>query len=226
MADDDRKEKRSGDFRIPPRQWLLWLAIFISIPLLLFVKDRTASSVKPLEQYEFTQKVESNLIVKATINYDVQSPLHIVVGKYYETTPEGKKVLDSAGKPVEVPFKAEIDFTDELKKAVFGTPIGDKFVVRKPNALLLSVLLNILPFVVVALLLWFVFIRQIKMAGKGALSFGKSKARLLSKEKNKMTFKDVAGVDEAKEEVSGAGRVSQGPEEVPETGRAHSQRAF
>ena len=40
------------------------------------------------------------------------------------------------------------------------------------------------------------------MAGKGALSFGKSKARMLSKEKNKTTFKDVAGVEEAKEEVS------------------------
>src|SRR5437868_6780129 len=40
------------------------------------------------------------------------------------------------------------------------------------------------------------------MAGKGALSFGKSKARMLSKEKNKTTFKDVAGVEEAKEEVA------------------------
>src|SRR5437868_1359014 len=40
------------------------------------------------------------------------------------------------------------------------------------------------------------------MAGKGALSFGKSKARMLSKEKNKTTFKDVAGVEEAIEEVS------------------------
>src|SRR5205085_135753 len=41
-----------------------------------------------------------------------------------------------------------------------------------------------------------------KMAGKGALSFGKSKARLLAKERNKTTIKDVAGIDEANEEVS------------------------
>jgi len=54
----------------------------------------------------------------------------------------------------------------------------------------------------VAFLVYFFFIRQIKMAGKGALSFGKSKARLLIKEKNRTTFKDVAGVEEAKEEVS------------------------
>ena len=52
------------------------------------------------------------------------------------------------------------------------------------------------------MLLWFFFIRQIKMAGKGALSFGRSKARLLAKDRNKITFKEVAGVDEAIEEVS------------------------
>jgi cell division protease FtsH len=48
------------------------------------------------------------------------------------------------------------------------------------------------------------------MAGKGAMSFGKSRARMLNKEKNKVTFKDVAGIDEAKEEVRNR-RVPQGP---------------
>jgi cell division protease FtsH len=65
-----------------------------------------------------------------------------------------------------------------------------------------NMLVSIVPILLIALLIWFVFIRQIKMAGKGALSFGKSKARLLAKEKNKTTFKDVAGIEEAKEEVS------------------------
>src|SRR2546429_4613886 len=39
------------------------------------------------------------------------------------------------------------------------------------------------------------------MAGKGALNFGKSKARMLARDKNKITFRDVAGVEEAKDEV-------------------------
>jgi cell division protease FtsH len=72
----------------------------------------------------------------------------------------------------------------------------------EPNTLLMSIFVTVLPILLVAFLVYFFFIRQIKMAGKGALSFGKSKARLLSKEKNRTTFKDVAGVDEAKEEVS------------------------
>ena len=68
--------------------------------------------------------------------------------------------------------------------------------------MLISVLWTIVPFLLIGVLFWFFFIRQIKMAGKGALSFGKSKARMLAKERNKTTFKDVAGVEEAIEEVS------------------------
>ncbi|MFQ5672295.1 MAG: ATP-dependent zinc metalloprotease FtsH [Nitrospinales bacterium] len=49
--------------------------------------------------------------------------------------------------------------------------------------------------------IWIFFMRQMQSGGGKALSFGKSKARLLSNGKNKTTFKDVAGVDEAKEEL-------------------------
>jgi cell division protease FtsH len=49
--------------------------------------------------------------------------------------------------------------------------------------------------------LWFVMIRQMQTGGNKALSFGKSRARLLSMQQKKVTFKDVAGVDEAKEEL-------------------------
>ncbi|MDX6765744.1 MAG: ATP-dependent zinc metalloprotease FtsH [Candidatus Methylacidiphilales bacterium] len=64
-----------------------------------------------------------------------------------------------------------------------------------------ATLIGILPFILFILLMYFFFRQQIKMAGKNAFTFGKSKARLLSKDKNKITFKDVAGVDEAKDEV-------------------------
>ena len=50
------------------------------------------------------------------------------------------------------------------------------FEIDKPNQLLLSVLWSVVPFVAIAAFIWFFFIRQIKMAGKGAMSFGKSGA--------------------------------------------------
>jgi len=58
----------------------------------------------------------------------------------------------------------------------------------------------ILPIAVLAGL-WFFMIRQMQSGGNKALSFGKSRARLLSMQQKKITFKDVAGVDEAKEEL-------------------------
>ncbi len=60
---------------------------------------------------------------------------------------------------------------------------------------------SFLPILVLLAALYFLFRQQIKMAGRGAMSFGKSRARMLSMDKNKVTFKQVAGVDEAKEEV-------------------------
>jgi len=56
------------------------------------------------------------------------------------------------------------------------------------------------PFILLGVL-WFVMIRQMQTGGNKALSFGKSRARLLSMQQKKITFKDVAGVDEAKEEL-------------------------
>jgi len=63
-----------------------------------------------------------------------------------------------------------------------------------------SWILNLAPFVLLGAL-WFIMIRQMQTGGNKALSFGKSRARLLSMQQKKVTFKDVAGVDEAKEEL-------------------------
>src|SRR3982751_3105510 len=64
---------------------------------------------------------------------------------------------------------------------------------------------GVLFYVIVPLLLiggmWFFMIRQMQTGGNKALSFGKNRARLLSMQQKKVTFKDVAGVDEAKEEL-------------------------
>jgi cell division protease FtsH len=73
---------------------------------------------------------------------------------------------------------------------------------EKPS-LLMNILINWFPlFVLIGL--WIFFMRQMQGggAGRGAMSFGKSKARMLTEDQVKVTFSDVAGVDEAKEEVT------------------------
>ncbi len=63
-----------------------------------------------------------------------------------------------------------------------------------------DIMINALPFLLI-IALWIFFMRQMQTGGNKAMSFGKSRARLLSTQQKKVTFKDVAGVDEAKEEL-------------------------
>jgi cell division protease FtsH len=65
--------------------------------------------------------------------------------------------------------------------------------------------------------------RQMQGGGKGgAFSFGKSKARLLDENTNTVTFADVAGCDEAKEEVKEVVDFLKDPSKIPEARRPHS----
>lgn len=183
-----------------PRTWVVWAVIIGGIVLLATMKDKMGDVQRTvLTQYEFVQKVNSNLLANATINYGAQSsPLTEILGSYYATDANGEKVMKD-GKPVEVPFHTKVimteSFADQLRNVKQVEP-------KESSALLYSIGMQLLFLGIIGLFLWFFFIRQIRMAGKGALSFGKSKARLLAKERNKTTFKDVAGVDEAIEEVS------------------------
>lgn len=107
---------------------------------------------------------------------------------------------DANGKPlpptqftvtVSIPILA-----DDLKELVVSKASYDRTTDYLRNALF-----SFLPFLLVIGLLFFLFRQQMKSAGRGAMSFGKSKARLLTMDRNKVTFKDVAGIQEAKEEL-------------------------
>lgn len=65
----------------------------------------------------------------------------------------------------------------------------------------ISYLFTLLPIILIMVALYYVFSKQMKGMGGGAMNFGKSPARLLQQGENKVTFKDVAGIDEAKEEL-------------------------
>ncbi len=83
-----------------------------------------------------------------------------------------------------------------------NTVLDKTFKSEAPPPNYLSYLFTFLPFILIGLLLYFVFAKQMKGVGSSAMNFGKSPAKLLTKESNKVTFKDVAGAEEAKEELS------------------------
>lgn len=72
---------------------------------------------------------------------------------------------------------------------------------QEPSPNYFSYIFTILPVMLVILFLYFIFSRQMKGVGSSAMNFGKSPAKLMTKETNKVTFKDVAGAEEAKEEL-------------------------
>jgi len=187
----DREPKRSPELRVSPRTWLVWAAVITGIVMLLLARERMQPRPQLLKQAQFMEKVDSGLISHAVITYAPQSALADVEGKYFQVDPDGKRT--------EVPFRAKIRLTEEIENKLLKTY---KFEPHEANTFWVGMLSYLLIFFLFGLFIWFVFIRQIRMAGKGALSFGKSRARLMTKEKNKVTFKDVAGIDEAIEEVA------------------------
>lgn len=82
-----------------------------------------------------------------------------------------------------------------------NTVLEKTFKSEEPSPNYLSYLFTMMPVLLVLLVLYLIFARQMKGMGNSAMNFGKSPARLMTKGDNKVTFKDVAGVDEALEEL-------------------------
>ena len=184
------KPNANSDDRFPnPRSWMLW-ALGIFIVVMLFQVGKTANST-PTEKVDFATLhgwITSGQEVKGYIEYP---------------PPNSSALCTITGYRVEGAKKIPFSLNDRLLEGREKFLIEDaRFTAREKNTLLMGFLVNMLPFLLIFLLIWFVLIRQIRSAGRGAMNFGKSKARMLNKEKNKITFKDVAGVDEACEEVS------------------------
>ncbi|MCH2602797.1 MAG: ATP-dependent zinc metalloprotease FtsH [Pedosphaera sp.] len=155
-----------------------------------------------------TNKVEGDdILIEAKIKFSQASELKEITGKSKET-----RVAENAdengtaalvfvrenGKIKESSFRLRSTIPEDHQALIIGHPKVEQ---EQESTLLYSFLLTILPFLLIVFFIYFFFIRQIKMAGKGAMNFGKSKARAMNKDKNKITFKDVAGVEEAKDEV-------------------------
>ena len=191
---------KNNDFRASVRPWIIWLAILGFVPILIMLRDRAEPRRVTLSYTDFIKAVDEDRVLAGEIAYNPQSSdLRAITGQLKKLTKDGKPVMTAAGDEAADLFRIKIPITPNLLEKLLAT---GKFQTVEPNTLLLNIVFTLLPFLLIGLFIYFFFVRQIKMAGKGALSFGKSKARMLNKEHNKITFKDVAGVEEAKDEVS------------------------
>ncbi len=195
MADEkppkikENKPKADSEDRFPnPRSWMLWaLGIFMVVMLFQVGKTANSGAVDKVDYATLENWISSGIEVKGHIEHP---------------PPNASVMCTITGYRVEGGKKIPFSFEDKLDEDQEKSLKASGFQSRDKNTLLMGFLVNLLPILLIFLLIWFVLIRQIRSAGRGAMSFGKSKARMLNKGKNKITFKDVAGVDEACEEVS------------------------
>ncbi len=199
MADNEDNKKRRPLKSLPPESFqpkvmLIWLAIIAAVVALFYFNPAKTAAPARLKIQQVVEYAEQGQVVDGAIRPDGTG------GKdWSELTGEIKQSsLTSESGPTKY-FIASGRLTDANMERLQKS---QAFVEKPATTAMTQLLLNVLPFVIVIGLLYFLFVRQLRQAGKGALSFGKSRAKLLTRDKDRITFSDVAGCDEAKEEVS------------------------
>ncbi len=163
---------------------LVWLCLIVAV-LALANMFNTSQETVPITYAKFMETVEKDwdqLKGKTTLDIAVH-PSHVAISYQLE-----EKTYEVTG-PV----------TDDLYKALTAKGIDYKVEPEEDSALLQFALMW-LPMIFIVILM-VMFMRQMQAGGGRAMSFGKSKAKLLNEHQTKVTFKDVAGVDEAREDV-------------------------
>lgn len=198
MADGFNKnhEDKQGSDNPPPKKtamrgilmWVLMLVLFASLYQIFSQGQQRSEELayKP----DFKQMVENGKVREVKIvNNATEGTQHLEI--------ESTEIDEDTGQ--QLSYKTDVIVTDEMIKWLNEQDVKYRF--KSEHPFLMQFLGNILPFLLVLGLLYFLFSRQMKGMGKNAMSFGKSKAKLLNKEHAEITFDDVAGVDEAREEV-------------------------
>ncbi|MBC2605504.1 ATP-dependent zinc metalloprotease FtsH [Pelagicoccus albus] len=195
-SNNRRGPVKGGPERFQPKVIIFWV-VLIALMLIIWQQSNKTSVVDPLSVSEVVELTKDGRVRGGKI-----SPMQNGGSDWYEiggtiavsvTNENGEEVLANKA------FAAKGRLSEANYDILQSSGV---FTETSPNNFVPQLLAGIIPFLLVIGLLYFLFVRQLRMAGKGALNFGKSKAKLLTRDKDKVTFANVAGCDEAKEEVS------------------------
>ncbi|WP_456386099.1 ATP-dependent zinc metalloprotease FtsH [Desulfolithobacter sp.] len=157
----------------------MWLVIGLTMILLFNLFNKPQGQQTAMTYSEFWSSVENGVINKVTIQGD----------KIYG--------INGNGRPFVTVVPPDLELIPMLRKS------GVDITVKEPEreSLWMSIFISWFPMLLL-IGVWIFFMRQMQMGGKGgALSFGKTRAKLQGEGEVNITFKDVAGIDEAKEEL-------------------------
>src|ERR1700722_19261795 len=164
-----------------------WATLILAGIMLYHLYDRHPNNVIPDFNFsKFIKAVQTGDVTDVT--FSDNGEIHGEVKPEAENKYKGKQ------------FHITGNTGDEVLKIVMAAGIIPNYESTEKANFMHSLIVSWLP-VVFILVMFLLFMRQIQAGGGKAMSFGKSRARLLTENKNKVTFKDVAGVEEAKDEL-------------------------
>jgi cell division protease FtsH len=182
--------------RRPPKAALVWFIIFMALGAMMLFQFNSNGRTIRWDQSEFERKALEGRIRTVKISPESDRVMFIE-GKYSLTPEESSAAVKKNPKaPDYGQYKTRVIYTESLDQLL--KPVARAV---EPRENWWTLLATILPVLLIVGLIYFLFSRQIKMAGKGAMQFGKSRARIIMPNDLKTTFDDIAGADEAKEEI-------------------------
>jgi len=162
---------------------LLWLVIGLTMVSLFNMFNAPIGQGEAMSYTAFVDKVEKGQIETAVISGQEVS------GQYRNVAGDLR------------PYHAMVPNDPNLVQRLLDQKVEVNVKKAEEMPFFLSVLISWFPMLLL-IAVWIFFMRQMQSGGRGALSFGKSKAKLLNENTNRVTFEDVAGCDEAKQEVT------------------------
>lgn len=186
--------------RRPPVSVFVWLLLII-LMVTLFVYKYNPSTGDRVDwnQTQFEQNLGVGNVVTAVITPESEEVLQI--RGEYKPAPAAPNTTDltvSAANGSKLYYSARVIKTPAIMD---GLNKVKKVEILQRDSWWTSLLVNLLVGFLIIGFIYFLFSRQMKMSGRGAMQFGKSRARMITADENKKKFDDVAGCDEAKAEM-------------------------
>ncbi|MDD3154976.1 MAG: ATP-dependent zinc metalloprotease FtsH [Victivallaceae bacterium] len=197
MAEPNHPSTGQGPRR-SSRAAFVWLAVFIVIGIMALMRMPAENKTAELTQSEFENALAAGKIATAKIVPENDRVLSIS-GVFRSTEPvmaTGAVVKNDAKAGS---YKVRVLFSNELDSLLRGK--ANVTVENDTSGWWWNLLGAMLPFLLIIGAIYFISARQMRASGRGAMDFGRSRARMIPADELNIHFDDIAGADEAKEEI-------------------------
>jgi cell division protease FtsH len=162
---------------------LLWVIVILIMAFIMKTIEQGQKPARNISFSQFVQSVENDNVAEVTFQGE-----NTILGRFKEGYENGSH------------FELTGNTGDETFRILRGKGIVPNYKREEKQGLLSTLLINWFPMIILFVVFYF-FLRQLQAGGGKAMSFGKARTKMLTENDKKVTFADVAGVEEAKEEL-------------------------